>query len=94
MTKVLKESFYEANFRVDEEFDNAELAAKSNSPSDNAKVTVLDLKLDKSRIKLTDFSMSSSVKRSDFPDILFTRSGLFICFIGILHFCLYEVSDI
>ena len=27
MTKVLKESFYEANFRVDEEFDNAELAA-------------------------------------------------------------------
>ena len=53
MTKVLKESFYEANFRVDEEFDNAELDAKSNSPSDNAKVTVLDLKLDKSRIKLT-----------------------------------------
>ncbi len=31
MTKVLKESFYEANFRVDEEFDNAELAAKSNT---------------------------------------------------------------
>ena len=53
MTKVLKESFYEANFRIDEEFDNAELPAKSNSPSDNAKVTVLDLKLDKSRIKLT-----------------------------------------
>ena len=40
-------------FRVDEEFDNAEIAAKSNNPSDNAKVTVLDLKFDKSRIKLT-----------------------------------------
>lgn len=53
MTKVLKESFYEANFRIDEEFDNAEIAAKSNNPSDNAKVTVLDLKFDKSRIKLT-----------------------------------------
>ena len=53
MSKVLKESFYEANFKVDEEFDNAEIAAKSNSPSDDAKVTVLDLKFDKSRIKLT-----------------------------------------
>ena len=48
-----EESFYEANFRIDEEFDNAEIAAKSNNPSDNAKVTVLDLKFDKSRIKLT-----------------------------------------
>ena len=53
MSKVLKESFYEANFKVDEEFDNAEIAAKSNSPSDDAKVTVLDLKFYKSRIKLT-----------------------------------------
>ena len=52
MIRVVKESFYEANFRVDEEFDNAEIAAKSNSPSDNARVTVLDLKLDSSRIKL------------------------------------------
>tara|TARA_B100000941_G_scaffold243232_1_gene187213 strand:+ start:881 stop:1069 length:189 start_codon:yes stop_codon:yes gene_type:complete len=52
MIRVTKESFYEANFKVDEEFDNAEIAAKSNSPSDNARVTVLDLKLDSSRIKL------------------------------------------
>ncbi len=52
MIRVIKESFYEANFRVDEEFDNAEIAAKSNSPSDNARVTVLGLKLDSSRIKL------------------------------------------
>ena len=51
--KVTKESFYEATFKVEEEFDNAEIAAKSNNPSDNAKVTVLDLKFDKSRIKLT-----------------------------------------
>ena len=29
MTKVLKESFYEANFRVDEEFDNAELGLQN-----------------------------------------------------------------
>tara|TARA_X000000368_G_C22613192_1_gene528925 strand:- start:233 stop:427 length:195 start_codon:yes stop_codon:yes gene_type:complete len=54
MTKVLKQSFYEASFKVDEEFESAEIAANTNTPSDNAKVTVLDLKLDKSRIKLTN----------------------------------------
>jgi hypothetical protein len=52
MSKVTKESFFEANFRVDEEFDNAEIAAKSNTPSNDARVTVLDIKFDKSRIKL------------------------------------------
>jgi|TARA_R110000787_G_scaffold146794_2_gene260528 hypothetical protein len=52
MSKVLKESFFEVGVRFDEEFDNAELAAKSNSPSENAKVSVLDIKLEKSRIKL------------------------------------------
>ena len=52
--RVTNESFYEATFKVEEEFDNAEIAAKSNTPSDKAKVTVLDLKLDKSRIKLTN----------------------------------------
>ena len=52
MTKVLKESFYEANFRVDEEFDNAELAAKSDKPSELATLNVLDIKFEKSRIKL------------------------------------------
>ena len=51
MDKVIKESFYEASFRIDEEFDNAELAAKSNKPSENAKVEVLDLNLQLSRIK-------------------------------------------
>ena len=47
----MKESFYEASVRIDEEFDNAELAAKSNKPSENAKVEVLDLNLELSRIK-------------------------------------------
>ena len=47
----MKESFYEASVRIDEEFDNAELAAKSNKPSENAKVTGLDLKKEMSRIK-------------------------------------------
>jgi len=47
----MKESFYEASVRIDEEFDNAELAAKSNKPSENAKVEVLDLNLQLSRIK-------------------------------------------
>lgn len=47
----MKESFYEASVRIDEEFDNAELAAKSNKPSENARVTVLDLKREMSRIK-------------------------------------------
>ena len=51
MSKVIKESFYEASVRIDEEFDNAELAAKSDKPSDKALVKVLDLKHEMSRIK-------------------------------------------
>ena len=51
MDKVMKESFYEASVRVDEEFENAELAVKSNTPSENSRVTVLDLKHEMSRIK-------------------------------------------
>jgi|TARA_R100001460_G_scaffold51250_2_gene90003 hypothetical protein len=54
MNKVLKESFYEANVKVDEEFESVEKAHLSNTPSENARVKVLDLKLDKSRIKLTN----------------------------------------
>ena len=52
MSKVIKESFIEANVKVDEEFDNAKLAAESNSFGENAKVKVLDFKIEKSRIKL------------------------------------------
>ena len=51
MSKVIKQSFYEASVRVDEEFENAELAVKSNTPSENSRVTVLDLKHEMSRIK-------------------------------------------
>ena len=51
MSKVIKESFYEASVRFDEEFDNAELAAKSNTPSENSRVTILDIKKEMSRIK-------------------------------------------
>ena len=52
MNKVIKESFVEANVKIDEEFDNAELAAKSDKPGDKASVKVLDLKHEMSRIKL------------------------------------------
>ena len=52
MSKVIKESFVEANVKIDEEFDNAKLAAESNSFGENAKVKVLDFKIEKSRIKL------------------------------------------
>ena len=51
MSKVIKESVYEASVRIDEEFDNAELAAKSDKPGDKASVKVLDLKHEMSRIK-------------------------------------------
>jgi hypothetical protein len=52
--KVTKESFYEATFKVKEEFDNAEIAAKSNTPSDNSKILIQDIKLEKTRIKLNN----------------------------------------
>ena len=53
MSKVTKESFFEANFKVDEEFDNAEIAAKSDV-SDNAELKVTEIKLEKSVIKLNN----------------------------------------
>ncbi len=48
----MKESFIEASVRVYEEFDSVEKAHLSNSFGENAKVKVLDFKIDKSRIKL------------------------------------------
>ena len=51
---VIKESFYEATFKVEEEFDNAEVAAKSNTPSDNSKILIQNIKLEKTRIKLNN----------------------------------------
>ena len=47
----MKESFYEASVRIDEEFESVEKAHLSNKPSENAKVEVLDLNLQLSRIK-------------------------------------------
>lgn len=47
---VFKESFFEASFKTIEEFDSAEVAAASNV-SDNAELTIMDIKLDKSLIK-------------------------------------------
>ena len=47
----MKESFYEASVRIDEEFESVEKAHLSNKPSENARVTVLDLKREMSRIK-------------------------------------------
>jgi len=51
VSKVIKESFYEASVRIDEEFDSAKEAHLSNKPSDKASVKVLDLKHEMSRIK-------------------------------------------
>jgi|TARA_R110002124_G_scaffold169458_1_gene337046 hypothetical protein len=52
MSNVTKESFFEASFKTIEEFDNAEIAAKSDNPSDNAELKVTEIKLEKSVIKL------------------------------------------
>ena len=54
MDKVMKESFYEASFRIDEEFESAEIAANTNTPSENSKVVINELKLEKTRIKLNN----------------------------------------
>jgi len=51
MSKVTKESFFEASFQTKEEFDSAEIAAKSDV-SDNAELKVTEIKLEKSVIKL------------------------------------------
>jgi len=47
---VIKQSFFEASFKTIEEFESAEIAAKTN-PSDNAELTVTEIKLEKSVIK-------------------------------------------
>ena len=54
MDKVTKESFYEATFKVEEEFESAELAANTNTPSDNSKILIQNIKLEKTRIKLNN----------------------------------------
>ena len=44
---VIKESFFEASFETKEEFESAEIAAKSDV-SDNAELKVTEIKLEKS----------------------------------------------
>lgn len=51
MDKVMKESFFEATIKFNEEFETAELAAKSNKPGEKAKIEVLDLAFEVSKIK-------------------------------------------
>ena len=51
MDKVMKESFFEATIKFNEEFDNAELAAQSDKPGEKASVKILDLKHEMSKIK-------------------------------------------
>ena len=48
---VIKESFFEASFKTIEEFDNAEVASAKLNVSDNAELTITDIKLEKSVIK-------------------------------------------
>ena len=51
MDKVMKESFFEATIKFNEEFDNAQLAAQSDKPGEKASVKILDLKHEMSKIK-------------------------------------------
>jgi len=51
MDKVMKESFFEATIKFNEEFDNAELAAESDKPGEKASIKILDLKHEMSKIK-------------------------------------------
>nr|BAR28690.1 hypothetical protein [uncultured Mediterranean phage uvMED] len=51
--EVIKESFYEIQTKFEEKFDNTELAVKSDKPSETAKLNILDIKFEKSRIKPT-----------------------------------------
>jgi len=50
--EVIKESYYEIQTKFEEKFDDAEKAAKSDKPSELASIEILDIKFDKSRIKL------------------------------------------
>ena len=62
----MKESFFEANIRIDEEFDNAQLAAQSNKPGDKATVKVLDLKFDMSKIKTNNKPKEQDVRSKSY----------------------------
>ena len=65
MDRAMKESFYEANVRVEEEFASVKKAHLSNKHGDNAKVEVLDLKFDNSRIKLKQKEQTDDRSKKD-----------------------------
>ena len=52
---VFKESFFEANFKTIEEFDNAEVASAKLNVSDDANLEIIDIKLNKSLIKTNNY---------------------------------------
>ena len=52
MDKVTKESYFEVLCKAQEEFDNAEMAAQSNRPSENASVEILNVNVTNTKIKL------------------------------------------
>tara|TARA_Y100000114_G_scaffold157167_2_gene187684 strand:- start:7775 stop:7948 length:174 start_codon:yes stop_codon:yes gene_type:complete len=52
MSKVTKESYFEVLCKAQEEFDDAEAAALSNRPSENASVEVLNVNITNTKIKL------------------------------------------
>ena len=58
--EVIKESFYEIQTKFEEEFDNTELAVKSDKPSESAKIDVLDIKFEKSKITLKNKEQDES----------------------------------
>lgn len=63
MSKVIKESFFEASFQTKEEFESAEIAAKSDVSND-AELKVTEIKLEKSVIKPKDNQEQHGSKKS------------------------------
>tara|TARA_R100000935_G_C2817696_1_gene158109 strand:- start:855 stop:1046 length:192 start_codon:yes stop_codon:yes gene_type:complete len=62
MSRVTKESFYEISAKFEEEFENAEVAAKADRPSEVAKLEVIDIKLQKAKITLNKGEKNESIK--------------------------------
>ena len=62
MSRVIKESFYEISAKFEEEFENAEVAAKADRPSEVAKLEVIDIKLQKAKIILNKEEKNESIK--------------------------------
>jgi len=63
MDKVTKESYFEVLCKAQEEFDNAEMAAQSNRPSENAEVEVLNVNITDTKIKLKKEQQEADVEQ-------------------------------